>query len=144
VLAVIEHAHRRIRILGATAHATTAWVNQAARNLVMDLDDVGYRARFMIRDRDDKFPARFDAVLADASIQVVLSGIQMPSPPHGPRNHCIKTRSDTAGLPRRPAVLRKLVATANARGTRSGATIHQLVEHARALLTASGAYPSGS
>ncbi|WAP54976.1 hypothetical protein N6H00_08225 [Streptomyces sp. S465] len=49
VLAVIEHSSRRIRVLGTTAHPTTTWVTQAAKNLVMDLEDVGCRARFMIR-----------------------------------------------------------------------------------------------
>ena len=78
VLAVIEHASRRIRILGATAHPTASWVAQAARNLVMDLEDAGCRARFLIRDRDGKFPELFDAVLADAGIEVVLSGVRMP------------------------------------------------------------------
>jgi putative transposase len=78
VLAVIEHATRRIRILGATAHPTASWVAQAARNLVMDLEDAGSRARFLIRDRDGKFPALFDAILADAGIETVLSGVRMP------------------------------------------------------------------
>jgi hypothetical protein len=78
VFAAIEHASRRIRILGATAHPTASWVVQAAKNLVMDLEDTGCRTRFMIRDRDGKFPEMFDVVLADAGIDVVLSGVQMP------------------------------------------------------------------
>jgi hypothetical protein len=78
VFAVIEHASRRIRVLGATAHPTAAWVAQAARNLVMDLEDAGCRARFLIRDRDGKFPALFDAVLKNAGMEAVLSGVRMP------------------------------------------------------------------
>ncbi|MGW9030954.1 integrase core domain-containing protein [Streptomyces sp. NPDC055722] len=78
VFAVIEHANRRIRILGATAHPTASWVVQATKNLLMDLEDANCQARFLIRDRDAKFPALFDAILADAGIEVVLSGIRMP------------------------------------------------------------------
>jgi putative transposase len=78
VLAVIEHASRRIRILGATAQPTASWVAQVARNLAMDLEDAGSNARYLIRDRDGKFPELFDAVLADTGIKVVLSGIQTP------------------------------------------------------------------
>ena len=80
ILAVIEHASRRIRVLGVTAHPTAAWVGQAARNLVMDLDEEGCcKATFLIRDRDGKYPAMFDAILAEAGIEVVLSGIQVPA-----------------------------------------------------------------
>jgi transposase len=78
VPAVIEHATRRTRILGATAHPTGAWVTQAVRNLAMDLQDAGCRTRFLIRDRDRKYPALFDVILADAGIRAVLSGIQVP------------------------------------------------------------------
>jgi putative transposase len=69
VLAVIKHGTRRIRILGATPHPAASWVAQAAKNLVMDLEVSGARARFLIRDRDGKFPGLFDAVLEDAGGQ---------------------------------------------------------------------------
>ncbi|MEH1017188.1 molybdopterin dinucleotide binding domain-containing protein [Micromonospora sp. CPCC 206060] len=78
VLAVIEHATRRVRVLGATAHPTAGWVIQAARNLVMDLEDAGCRVAYLIRDRDGKYPALFDAILTDAGITVVRSGVRMP------------------------------------------------------------------
>ena len=64
VMAVIEHATRRIRIPGATPDPTPSWVAQAARNLVIDLQDAGSRARFLIRDRDGKFPGLSGAILA--------------------------------------------------------------------------------
>ncbi|MFI6505830.1 hypothetical protein [Nonomuraea typhae] len=77
ILAVIEHATRRVRVLGTTAHPTAAWVTQAIRNLVMNVEDAGCRARFLIRDRDSKFPALMEEILAEAGIQTVLTGIRM-------------------------------------------------------------------
>jgi len=78
VLAVIEHATRRVRILGATAHPNLQWVAQTARNLIMDLDDAGHLVKYLIRDRDGKYPALFDATPADAGITSVLSGVRIP------------------------------------------------------------------
>jgi hypothetical protein len=78
VLTVIEHATRRIRILGVTMHPTGAWTAQQARNLIMDLGDQAHRVKFMIRDRGSNFTAAFNAVLADASIQTVLCNVATP------------------------------------------------------------------
>ena len=78
VLAVIDHATRRIRILGLTLHPTGEWTAQQARNLIMDLGDQAGRVKFMIRDRGSNFTAAFDAVLADAGIRTVLCSIQTP------------------------------------------------------------------
>jgi putative transposase len=53
-------------------------VIQAVRNLATDLQDTGCRARFLIRDRDVRYPTSFDPILADTGIRVMLSGIRMP------------------------------------------------------------------
>jgi transposase InsO family protein len=63
---------------GATAHPSSAWVTQAARNLVMDLEDAGCQVRYVIRDGDGKYPPLFDQILPEAGITVVLSGVRMP------------------------------------------------------------------
>jgi transposase InsO family protein len=92
VPAVIEHHTRRIRVLGATAHPTASRVTQAARNLVMDLEDVGCRARFVIRDRDSKCPDLFDVLLADVGIRVVLTGVRMPGWMNAVMERWVQTR----------------------------------------------------
>jgi Integrase core domain len=78
VLAVIEHASRRIRILGVTLHPTGEWTAQQARNLLMDLGEQAHRVKFMIRDRGSNFTGAFDAVLADAGVRTVLCNVQTP------------------------------------------------------------------
>ncbi|HEX5404775.1 MAG TPA: integrase core domain-containing protein [Pseudonocardiaceae bacterium] len=80
ILAAIHHAGRRVRVLGTTAHPTHAWVTQAVRNLLMDLNDAGSLARveFLVRDRDGKYPALINEILAGAGITTVLTGVRAP------------------------------------------------------------------
>ena len=75
---VIEIHTRRVHLLAVTACPTGHWVTQMARGLAADLEQSGHRFAHMIRDRDAKFTAAFDAVFASIGIEVLLTAPQAP------------------------------------------------------------------
>ena len=78
VFFVMEVQTRRVHILGVSARPTGAWTAQQARNLLMNLGEHAIRFKFLIRDRDSKFTAIFDGVLAGNGMRIIKAPVRSP------------------------------------------------------------------
>ena len=78
LLFVVEVKRRVVHLLGVTANPDGPWVAQLARNFVADLEDRGHRYQSLVRDRDTKFTASFDAIMASVGIKVLRTPVQTP------------------------------------------------------------------
>ena len=79
VLVFLSIGSRRVEYFACTSRPNTAWMLQQARNLLMTLDERDRRVRFLIHDRDAKFPRAFDALLATEKIKVIRTPVQAPN-----------------------------------------------------------------
>jgi putative transposase len=69
VLAFISISSRRVEYFAITSKPDTPWMLQQARKLLMELDDHDRHVRFLIHDRDAKFPRAFDALVESDGIK---------------------------------------------------------------------------
>jgi len=74
----IEVGTRRVHLAGCTAHPTAAWVTQQARQFAWTVQDAGGSPRFLIHDRDAKFPPAFDAVFVSEGVAIVRTPYRTP------------------------------------------------------------------
>jgi putative transposase len=79
VLAFLSIGSRRVEYVACTSKPNTAWMLQQARNLLRELDDRERQVRFLLHDRDAKFPRAFDALLENANIKVIRTPVRAPN-----------------------------------------------------------------
>ncbi|HSH77975.1 MAG TPA: integrase core domain-containing protein [Herpetosiphonaceae bacterium] len=78
VLFFLELGTRRVHIAGCTGEPTAGWVAQQARQLTWTIQDERLPLRFLMHDRDAKFPGAFDTVIAAEGIEIIRTPCRAP------------------------------------------------------------------
>ena len=79
VLFFIELGSRKVHRAGVTANPNQTWVTQQARQVMWELGERNPPCRFLIRDRDNKFPQAFDTVFRSEGIDVIRTPVRAPN-----------------------------------------------------------------
>ncbi len=75
----IELGSRRVHLAGCTTNPTSAWVSQQARHLSWQIQEGTLPVRFLIHDRDTKFPAAFDTVFTAEEVTIIRTPVRAPN-----------------------------------------------------------------
>jgi hypothetical protein len=86
VLFFLNLETRRITLAGMTRHPTQSWIIQMARNAVDDTSGALRQCRYLLHDRDAKFCAALDDVLASEGIR------SLKLPAHSPNLNAFAER----------------------------------------------------
>jgi putative transposase len=86
VLVVMELATRRVQVAGITPHPTAAFMQQGTRRLTDPCAGFLLGQRYLIHDRDTKYPQAFDALVKESGVEPVLL------PPRSPNLHAHRER----------------------------------------------------
>lgn len=84
LLCFIHLGSRKVNCSRPTKHPDSAWVIQQARNASKRLADKGIEPRFLIRDRDRKFPDAFKDFWKAESVRAICIS------PKAPRTNCLR------------------------------------------------------
>src|SRR5262249_26197346 len=79
---ILEAGSRKLVHVGVTRHPTDAWLAQQLR----EATPFGSTPKYLVRDNDDKFSARFAAMAAGVGIEV------LHTPPHAPKANAFVER----------------------------------------------------
>ncbi|XHR31114.1 MAG: transposase [Chthoniobacteraceae bacterium] len=79
ILFFIHVGTLRVKISGLTVQPKAAWVEQQARNFMMELAERGEKASYLIKDGDTKFTEKFDEVFRGEGIKVKRISYRSPN-----------------------------------------------------------------